>query len=101
VIHNTRFWAYNTRSETRKNSFIEVMLLFVSLETEMAAVFTGVTGEKVNLINHDIKTFKYTQEFFKKLAERLGKEDPPKELSHITNRLIDLCYQSHAKLSMK
>jgi len=101
VIHNTRYWAYHTKSAERAETFFEIHRFFQFREREMAGVYFGITGEPVNLLNHDIKTFKYTHDFFQKLPERIRRTEYPKDFELQVQKTIDLCYQSHANLSKK
>ena len=101
VIHNSRYWAYNTKSWSRRNVFLGVMEQFLSLEQEMADVYFGVGNERVSLLNHDIKTFKFSHDFFSKLPHRVQRTEYPEEMQLLIDKFNTLCYQSHARLSMK
>lgn len=101
MIHNSRYWAYNTKSVSRKDLFIDIMAQFIDIENDFAEVYFSLMGERISLLNHDIKTFKYSHDFFHKLPTRIDRANYPQEMGFLVDKLKNLCYQSHARLSMR
>jgi len=103
VIHNSRYWAYNTRSDTKRQIFLDTFKEFVDVESDMAAVYNGITGQRVDILHQNIKTFKFSHDFFRKLSKRIenNQEDLPEQMNPLIEKIKTLCYKTHSRISMR